>query len=64
MIKINHIVGAMKYEVHLQNFSEVSRRVGCGVTIYLGIRRESYHFKKILVLLIQGLFQSLITLLY
>ena len=35
----HHILGAMEFKMHLQNFSEVSTRAGCGGTIYLGITR-------------------------
>ena len=37
MKKFHHILGAMKFEVHLQNFYEVLTRSGWGVTIYLGL---------------------------
>ena len=60
----HHILGATKFEVHLQNFSEVSTRAGCGVTIYLGITREASHIFYNWIRLIQGLFNSLITLLH
>ena len=33
----------MKFEEHLQNFSKVSTRTGCGGTIYLEIIREESH---------------------
>ena len=43
MIFLNRILGATKFEVHLQNFSEVSTRAGNGVKIYFGITMETSH---------------------
>ena len=36
-----NILGATKFEVHLQIFSDISTRAGCAVTIHLGITREA-----------------------
>ena len=57
----HHILGAMKFKVHLQKYSEVSTRTGCGGTVYLGIMREASHIFYILILLLQGIFYSLLT---
>ena len=58
----HNILGAMKFKVHLHNFSEVSTRSGCGVTLYLGTTREASHIFYVLILLFQSLFYSLISL--
>ena len=57
----HRILGAMKFKVHLQNFSKVSTRAGCGGTIYLGITREASHIFCGLILSLQGIFYSLLT---
>ena len=57
----HHILGAMKFKVHLQNISKVLTRAGCGGTIYLGIMREASHIFYGLILLLKGLFKSLLT---
>ena len=54
-------MGAMKFEVHLKMFSEVSTRVGYGGTIYLGITREGFHIFYGLIILLHVLFYSLLT---
>ena len=59
--KNHHILGAMKSEVHLNYFSEVSTMVGCDDTIYLGETREVSHIFYELILLMQGLLCSLLT---
>ena len=43
MKRNHHILGDTKFDVHLQNVSEVLKKSGCGVTIYLGITREASH---------------------
>ena len=43
MKPFHRILVAMKFEVHLQNFYEVSTRALCGFTIYLGIPRKESH---------------------
>ena len=47
MKKNHHILGATKFEVHLQNFSGVSKRAGCGGTIYLGITRKHLRYLRL-----------------
>ena len=64
MKKIHPILGATKFKVPLQNFSEVSTRAGCGGTIYLGIMREASHIFYGLILLMHIMFYELITLLH
>ena len=61
--KNHHILGATKLEVHFQNFSEVLTRASCGGTIYLGITTEEYHIFYGLIILLQGIFYSLLNLL-
>ena len=55
MKKINHILGTTKFEVRLQNFSEVSTRAECGGTICLGITIEASRIFHVLVLSLQGI---------
>ena len=56
----HHIPGVTKFEVPLKNFSEVSTRAGCGVTIYLGIPKEEYHIFYNLILLHALLIQGIL----
>ena len=56
MIFFYHILVTMKFELHLRNFSKVSKKAGCGGKIYVGIIRESSHICYGLILLMQGLF--------
>ena len=46
--------------MHLYNFSEGSTREDCGGTIYLGIMREAFYIFYGLILLLQGLFYSIL----
>ena len=50
--------------MHLQNISEVLKSSGFGVTIYLVITREAYQVFYGLIILVQGLFYSLLSLLH
>ena len=56
----HHILGATKFEVHLNIFSKVLTRAGHGGTIYLGIMRETSNTFYGLILSLQGLFYSLL----
>ena len=56
-----HILCAMKFKVHLRNFSKVSTRAGCGGSIYLEIIRASSHTFYGFILLSESLFYSLLT---
>ena len=58
-----NILGATKFEVHLQIFSDVSTRAGRAVTIYLGITKEASQIFYSLKLLLQALLYSLFILL-
>ena len=51
----------MRFKVHLQNYPKVPTRAGCGGTIYLGITRESSHIFYGLIILLEGVFYSLMT---
>ena len=55
-------MGATKFEVHFQNFSKVSTREEYGGARYLGITKELYHIFYGLIILLQAVFDSLITL--
>ena len=55
MIFLNHILGVMKFEVHLQNFSKVLTSAGCGGAIYLGVSREASRIFYDMILFLQGL---------
>ena len=58
----HHILCAINIEVHLQNVSEALTRSQYSRTIYFVITMESYHIFYGLILLIQGLFYSLLVL--
>ena len=57
-----NILGATKFEVHFHIFSEVFTGAVYGGTLYLGIIRKSYKIFYGLILLLQGLFYSLLKL--
>ena len=50
------------FKVHMQKFSEVLTRSGCGVTIYLWIKMEASKIFYNLILLLKVIFYSLLTL--
>ena len=60
----HYILGDTKFEIHLQNFSEVLTRAVCGGTIYLGITREASQIFYVLILLLKGMFYSLLIFLH
>ena len=62
MKNISSYPGCHEVQISLSEFPEVSTRAGCGGTIYLGITREASQIFHGLILLLQGLFYSLITL--
>ena len=48
----------------LTEFYKVATSSGCARAIYLGITRESYHIFYGLILLLKGIFYSLLTLFF
>ena len=55
-MKNHHILYATKFEVHVHNFSEVSKGVGCGGTINVRTTREAYQVFYRLILFLKGIF--------
>ena len=59
-----YILDATKFKVHLQNFSKVSTTPECGIRIYFGIMREASHIFYGFIILLQVIFELLLTLMH